>query len=65
MGMRLDPDTIAQALLTAPGWARVGLSAPTQYLREAAAKDLAMVILDFAAAGEEGLAPADQLRLAL
>jgi hypothetical protein len=64
MGMRLDPDTIAQALLTVPGWARVGLFAPTEYLREAAAKDLAMVILDLAA-GEEGPVPVDQLRLAL
>jgi hypothetical protein len=64
MGMRLDPDTIAQALLTAPGWARVGLSAPTQYLREAAATDLALAILDVAAA-EEGPTPTDQLRLVL
>jgi hypothetical protein len=62
--MRLDPDAIAQSLLTAPGWARVGLSAPTEYLREAAAKDLAIAILDLAAR-EEGLAPANQLRLAL
>jgi hypothetical protein len=62
--MRLNPDTIAQALLTAPGWARVGLSAPTQYLREAAATDLALAILDVAAA-EEGPTPTDQLRLAL
>jgi hypothetical protein len=62
--MRLNPDTIAQALLTAPGWARVGLSAPTQYLREAAATDLALAILDVAAA-EEGPTPTDQLRLVL
>jgi hypothetical protein len=64
MGMRLDPDIIAQALLTAPGWARVGLSAPTEYLREAAAKDLAVAILELAAE-DEGQAPPDQLRLAL
>jgi hypothetical protein len=64
MDMRLNPDIIAQALLTAPGPARVGLSAPTPYLREAAAKDLAIVIFDLAG-GEEGPAPVDQLRLAL
>ena len=43
---RIDPTLIAQAILTAPGWARVGISAPTSYLREDAAAELARTILD-------------------
>lgn len=43
---RFDETTLAEALLTAPGWARVGLSAPTPMMREDAAGELARVILD-------------------
>lgn len=43
---RLDEAKLANALLTAPGWARVGLSAPTSLMREDAAGELARVILD-------------------
>ncbi|QCB53949.1 hypothetical protein E5675_05535 [Sphingopyxis sp. PAMC25046] len=39
---RIDPDRIARALLDAPGWARVGLTAPTEIIREAAAQELAL-----------------------
>lgn len=41
-----QPTTIdlANALLTAPGWARIGLTAPREQLREAAAKELALQI---------------------
>ncbi|HUD30819.1 MAG TPA: DUF6771 family protein [Novosphingobium sp.] len=41
---RIDEAAIADALLTAPGWARVGLSAPTEWLRESAASELARAI---------------------
>ncbi|MCW2414744.1 MULTISPECIES: DUF6771 family protein [unclassified Sphingobium] len=34
----------AKALLSAPGWARVGLTAPRDQLREAAARELALQI---------------------
>ncbi len=42
---RIDKSTIAQALLTAPGWARVGISDPKPWLREDAAEELAATIL--------------------
>lgn len=37
--------TIADALLSAPGWAKVGLTAPTGAIREQAALELARVVL--------------------
>lgn len=43
---RIDKLTVADALLNAPGWARVGLCAPTLRMREEAARELARVILD-------------------
>lgn len=46
-GMQIEsPSTIAQVLLSAPGWARVALSAPTERLREKAAQELALSILE-------------------
>lgn len=41
---KIDPDRVARALLNAPGWARVGLTAPTEMIREAAAQELALTI---------------------
>ena len=65
--MRLDDrlalHTIANALLSAPGWARVGITAPTEHLREAAAEELARVILQSSNDAPE-VSP-DQLRLSL
>ena len=43
--IRINESAIADALLAAPGWARVGLSAPTNRMREDAASELARVIL--------------------
>ncbi|WP_225008043.1 DUF6771 family protein [Novosphingobium percolationis] len=43
--MRIDTDTIAQAILSAPGWARVGITAPDEHLRHDAARELACAIL--------------------
>jgi hypothetical protein len=64
--MRIDDSqalhSIANALLTAPGWARVGITAPKEYLREEAARELARVVLEGAS---EALDSADQLRLSL
>lgn len=39
--MTIDPTTLADALLNAPGWTRVGLTAPTERLRQQAADTLA------------------------
>ena len=41
---RLDPNTIAEAILAAPGWARVGITAPSASLRLDAALELAKAI---------------------
>jgi hypothetical protein len=65
--MRLDDaqalNAIASALLSAPGWAKVGITAPKECLREEAARELARVVLLKAEGGAE--ASADQLRLSL
>ncbi|WP_318248291.1 DUF6771 family protein [Novosphingobium percolationis] len=53
---RIEERQIAEALLTAPGWARVGISDPTPWMREDAALELARAILNhaepFSAPGE-------------
>jgi hypothetical protein len=38
--------SLAHTLLTAPAWARVGLTAPNERLREEAAAELAETIID-------------------
>ena len=61
---RLDAQRVAEAILTAPGWARDGITAPTSHIRVAAANELARTILEDA--GREGQAPLnDQPGLAL
>lgn len=42
----IDPTQITDALLTSAGWARVGLTAPTEHIREQAAKELALTICE-------------------
>ena len=43
---RIDMAAVAHAILDAPGWARVGITAPNSCLREDAALELAKVIAD-------------------
>lgn len=48
---RIDPSSlpevaIAEALLSAPGWARVGLTASTEHMRRQAARELALAIIN-------------------
>lgn len=43
---RIDPAQITDALLTSAGWARVGLTAPSEHLRHQAAKELALTICE-------------------
>jgi len=66
MMTRIDQATIATTILTlAPGWARVGITAPNERLREDAAHELARTILERLDWGSgEGVDP-DQLALAL
>lgn len=42
---RIVEAAVADALLTAPGWARVGLTTPIAWMREDAARELARIIL--------------------
>jgi hypothetical protein len=44
--MTPDSSSLAQTLLHAPGWARMGLTAPNERLREQAAAELAETIID-------------------
>lgn len=64
---RIDPTRVAETLLSAPGWARVGLTAPVGHLRIAAAHELARAILEDVERGKHQIAtPAgDQLGLLL
>lgn len=43
---RIDEQSVANALLQAPGWARVGLSAPSAWVREEAARELALAVIE-------------------
>lgn len=43
---RVDENLIAEALLKAPGWARVGLTAPNEHLRHQSARELALSIFE-------------------
>jgi hypothetical protein len=42
----LDPTQITDALLNSAGWARVGLTAPSEHIRNQAAKELALTICE-------------------
>ena len=48
---------VAEAILSAPGWARVGITAPAPYLREDAAHELARAILASLDSGSDLSAP--------
>ena len=41
---RFDPASLATTILQAPGWVRVGITAPVQRIREQAAYELACAI---------------------
>jgi len=38
---RFDIEDMASAILAAPGWARVGITAPARHIRDDAAQELA------------------------
>ncbi|MDX2210074.1 MAG: antA/AntB antirepressor family protein [Sphingopyxis sp.] len=64
MGMdNMDPARVAETILAAPGWARVGITAPNSNMRIEAAFELAKAIIEGAAVVD---APSpDQLGLSL
>ena len=55
------PHDLANALLASPAWARVGLTAPREQLRLAAAKELALQIQEVL----DGHAESDPRQIAL
>lgn len=61
---RLDQSLIAEAILQAPGWARIGITAPSPVMREDAAAELARAILDYAQTPAAN-PPTDQIGLGL
>jgi hypothetical protein len=62
---RIDQTTIATTILTAPGWARIGITAPTESVRDAAAHELARTIIERIGGDPRELSNADQLPLKL
>lgn len=43
---RFDIEDMASAILAAPGWARVGITAPARHIRDDAAQELARSIAE-------------------
>ena len=43
---RIDPQQLSEAILSAPAWARVGITMPDERMREKAAHEVALSILD-------------------
>jgi len=43
---RFDIDDMASAILAAPGWVRVGITAPARHIRDDAARELARAIAE-------------------
>ncbi|PXA93771.1 hypothetical protein DMC47_21645 [Nostoc sp. 3335mG] len=60
---RIDPAQITDALLISAGWARAGLTAPSEHFRQQAAKELALTI--FERINQAPAADLNQLRLPL
>jgi hypothetical protein len=60
----IDTARVAETILAAPGWARVGITAPTSHIRVEAAFELARAIIESVKAGPEPTSP-DQLGLSL
>ncbi|WP_288990682.1 DUF6771 family protein [uncultured Sphingopyxis sp.] len=61
---RMDTNRVAEAILSAPGWARVGITAPKDHLRIEAAYELARAIVNDVLNGHSTPGP-DQLGLLL
>lgn len=62
--MTPDSSSLAQSLLLAPSWARVGLTAPNERLREQAAAELIQAVIG-AMEGSAPLYDARQMALPL
>jgi len=60
---RVEQQSIAATILGAPAWARVGITAPSERMRDDAAHELARAIVEHIASG--GSDDPDQLALRL
>ena len=61
---KIDTARVAETILSAPGWARVGITAPTSHIRVEAAFELARAIIESMRVSAEPSSP-DQLGLSL
>lgn len=62
---QIDTNRIAESILAAPGWVRVGITAPKPHLRTDAAHELARVIAAAIETGSVGAIAVDQPALPL
>lgn len=62
---QIDTNRIAETILAAPGWARVGITAPAPHVRTDAAVELARVIVAAIEAGDTRALVIDQPALPL
>lgn len=62
---RIERSEIADLILQAPGWVRLGITAPASHLRWDAANELAQSILDRIGDGGENEPDGAQLGLSL
>ncbi len=42
----IDAREVADAILSAPGWARIGITVPNEHLREKAALEVALAVVE-------------------
>lgn len=62
---RFDIEDMASAILAAPGWARVGITAPASHIRDDAAQELARSIAEALMDGQQGPEKNEQPELGL
>jgi len=62
---QIDANRVAETILAAPGWVRLGITAPAAHVREDAAQELAKVILNEIAFSTTRSADARQETLSL
>ena len=62
---QIDTNRIAETILAAPGWVRMGITAPKPHLRTDAAHELARVIAAAIEGGNVGAVAVDQPALPL
>jgi hypothetical protein len=62
---RFDIEDMASAILAAPGWARVGITAPARHIRDDAAQELARSIAETLMHSQQGPEQDEQPELGL